>query len=116
MVDADAQRGYVSSAGWGGGTHLSLGCVHLAVRPPHHLTAPETSPEVAPSQWVTHKCTPCQGELAQLGREKGQRSLEKDGRNPHRRHASDLAGFWEHPALVYIAPRQGLRQEVWIAS
>lgn len=59
---------------------------------------------------------PGQGERASLGREKGERSLEKDGRKQHRRHSSDLTDFSERPELVYITPRQGSRQEVWIAS
>lgn len=63
-----------------------------------------------------HTRAPGQGERALLGRETGERSLEKDGRKQHRRHSSDLTGFSELPALVYITPRQGSRQEVWIAS
>ena len=45
------------------------------------------------------------------------RSLGKDGEEmPQSRHSSDLACHWEHPELVYITPRQGSRQEVWITS
>lgn len=45
------------------------------------------------------------------------RSLGKDGEEMQQsRHSSDLACLWEHPELVYITPRQGSRQEIWITS
>lgn len=37
-------------------------------------------------------------------------------RKQHRRRSCDPAGFWEHPELVYITPRQGSRLEAWTAS
>lgn len=36
-------------------------------------------------------------------------------KEPHRR-SCDPAGFWEHPELVYITPRQGSRPEACAAS
>lgn len=49
-------------------------------------------------------------------RAEGREAWKRTRRKQHRRRSCDPAGFWEHPELVYITPRQGSRQEAWTAS
>lgn len=87
--------------------------------------------EIAPP-WATestrlhqspkHACTQGRGAASGAGgcsfppRAEGREVWTSTRRKQHRRHSRDPAGFWEHPELVYITPRQGSRPEAWAAS
>lgn len=114
----------------GGRALLSLGSEHLALRPvptPQHAapggnrtTVGEESTRL--HQSPKHACTQGRGAASGAGgcsfppRAEGREVWTSTRRKQHRRHSRDPAGFWEHPELVYITPRQGSRPEAWAAS